>query len=63
MVTLFINDEDKGSGIWNSETGYYEWKWTGWALGTYRMEVRAKDVYGGESDPAILDVWNFCFIP
>jgi hypothetical protein len=63
MVTLLINDEDKGYGIWNSETRYYEWKWTGWALDTYRLKVRAKDVYGGESDPAILDVWNFCFIP
>ena len=62
MVTLLINDENKGYGIWNPETGYYEWKWTGWALGTYRLNVRAEDVYGGEGWAA-MDVWNFCFIP
>ncbi|MFW6120674.1 MAG: hypothetical protein ACOC80_07205 [Petrotogales bacterium] len=62
MVTLFINGEDKGYGIWNPDTGFYEWKWTGWALGTYNLRVKAKDMYGGEGW-ASMDVWNFYFIP
>jgi len=62
-VRLYINDEDKGYVTWNPETGYYEWNWTGWALGVYTLKVKAKDIWGAESDWAILDVWNFCFIP
>ena len=62
-VQLYINDEDKGYVTWNPETGYYEWEWTGWALGIYTLKVKAKDIWGAESDWAILDVWNFCFIP
>ncbi len=63
LVILFINNETKGYGTWNPETGYYEWQWTGWALGIYRLRVRAKDIYGLVSNVASIDVWNFCFIP
>ncbi len=63
IVELFIDNEEKGYGTWNTETGYYEWKWTGWALGTYRLMAKAKDTKGAESDWASMDVWNFCFIP
>ncbi len=63
IVELFIDNEDKGYGTWNPETGYYEWKWTGWALGTYRLMTKAKDLDGAESDWISMDVWNFCFIP
>ena len=62
MVRLFINGEDKGAGTWNPETEYYEWQWTGWALGTYLLEVWAEDQYGYVTFDEI-SVWNFCFIP
>jgi len=61
-VWLFINDEDKGLGTWNQETGYYEWQWTGWARGIYSLRVIARDQYGAE-DQAYMNVWNLCFIP
>ena len=63
IVELFIDNEEKGYGTWNPETGYYEWKWTGWALGTYKLRTKAKDTCGVESDWANMDIWNFCFIP
>lgn len=63
MVKLFINNRCKGLGTWNPKTGYYEWKWTGWALGTYTIKVIAENEYGKISDWVSLDVWNFCFIP
>jgi hypothetical protein len=63
FVKLCIDDEDKGYGTWNTETKYYEWQWTGWALGTYRLRVKARDIWGAESNWATLEVWNFCFIP
>jgi len=62
MVWFFINGEDKGLGTWNPETGYYEWQWTGWALGIYHLEVIAIDIYGAMGWASIA-VWNFCFIP
>ena len=61
MVLLFINDEDKGLGTRNPETGYYEWQWTGWALGTYDLIVIARDEHGLVSW-ATMSVWNFCFL-
>jgi len=63
LVELFIDNEEKGQGTWNPETGYYEWAWTGWALGTYKLMTKAKDTDGAESDWANMDIWNFCFIP
>ena len=63
ILELFIDNETKGHGTWNPETGYYEWKWTGRALGTYRLMTKAKDTDGTESDYASMDVWNFFFIP
>ena len=63
MVTLYINNKDKGYGTWNPETRYYEWRVTGWALGIYRLMVIAKDEHGVQSECSTLDVWNFCFLP
>jgi hypothetical protein len=61
-VWLFINDQDKGLGTWNPETGYYEWQWTGKSYGVYSLTVIAKDIFGAE-DHAYMNVWNLCFIP
>jgi hypothetical protein len=63
IVELFIDNEEKGYGTWNPQTRCYEWKWTGWALGNYKLMTMAKDTDGAESDYASMDVWNFCFIP
>ena len=62
MVWLYINGEDKGLGTWNPETEYYEWQWTGWALGTYLLEVWAENQWGLVYYTK-MSVWNFCFIP
>jgi len=62
MVSLYINNEDKGYGSLNPETGYYEWQWTGKAFGEYHLKVKARDIYGRESWE-FMDVWNFCFLP
>ncbi len=59
MVSLFIDEEDKGYGNWNPETGYYEWQWAGKAFGEYHFKVKARDIYGRESWES-MDVWNFC---
>ena len=63
IVELFIDNQEKGHGTWNPRTRCYEWKWTGWALGNYKLMTKAKDMYGYESDFASMDIWNFCFIP
>jgi hypothetical protein len=62
LVRLFINEEDKGLGTWNSETDCYEWEWTGWALGEYILRFIARDPFGQFIEEKII-VWNFCFIP
>jgi hypothetical protein len=61
-IWLYINNEDKGFGTWNPETGYYEWQWTGWALGTYVLRARGEDIYGQYSNWTVITIWNFCFL-
>jgi len=62
LVKVYLNGEQRGNATWNAETGYHEWKWTGWALGTYALNVTAEDT-GNEIGTATIDVWNFCFLP
>ncbi len=62
-LELYINDENKGPCIWNTDTEQFEYEWTGWALGTYSIMAKATDTYNAESESVSMDVWNFCFIP
>ena len=61
-VKIFIDGEERGTAQWNSATGYHEWKWTGWGLGTYRVKATAEDS-SGNTGFAEMDIWYFCFIP
>ena len=61
-VEIYLNGDKEGTAEWNEETGYYEWQWTGWALGTYMLNVTAEDTRGNIGS-AEIEVWNFCFIP
>lgn len=62
VVKIFIDSEERATAEYNSNSGLHEWKWTGWGLGTYRLEITAEDTTGniGRTE---LDVWYFCFIP
>ena len=63
-VWLYINNKNMGLGTWNSETGYYEWQWTGMSFGKINLRVVARDKYGVEDaeDQAFMSVWNICFL-
>jgi parallel beta-helix repeat protein len=62
LVTIYLNDEEQGNATYDSNTGYHEWKWTGWALGVYNLTITAEDLSANIGSYSI-DVWNFCFIP
>ena len=61
-VTIYLNDEEQGNMSYCPDCGHHEWKWTGWALGTYNLTITAEDLSNniGSID---FEVWNFCFIP
>lgn len=63
IVMLEIDGEDKGLGIWNPETGFYEWQWTSWAFGNYFLKVRVEDIFGALVGWDEIKVWNFCLFP
>jgi len=62
LVKIYLDGEERGNAAWNSEVGYHEWKWTGWALGTYTLNITAEDT-GSEIGNAEIEVCNFCFLP
>ena len=62
LVKIYINDEERGNATYCHDCDKFEWKWTGWALGTYNLTITAEDTSTNVGS-AEMEVWNFCFIP
>ena len=58
---LYINDEYRGFGELDYVSGFFEWEWTDKTFGSYNLRVKARDIYGVESNWTSLDVWSFCW--
>jgi hypothetical protein len=62
VVTMFVDDEEKGPMNWNEEEELFELKWIGPALGTFTLTIEAEDS-SENVGTAEMEVWYFCFIP
>lgn len=58
-VTFFLCDEKSGDGTYNTENGFYEWKWTDYGYGKCTLKATAEDSCGniGSSE---MTVWYIC---
>jgi hypothetical protein len=62
IVKIYIDDELRGTAVYNPSTGYHELKWTGPRLGVFTLKATAEDTQGHVAS-AEMDVWYFCFVP
>jgi hypothetical protein len=62
LVNVYLNGEYQGNASYCCDWRKHEWFWTGWALGTYNLNVTAEDSFGAINSTE-MNVWNFCFIP
>lgn len=61
MVKIYLNDVERNV-TYNDDRELYEWKWTGFAVGTFNLTVTATDAYDGNISIE-MEIWNFCIIP
>lgn len=61
MVKVYLNDIERNV-TYNDDCELYEWKWTGFAIGTFNLTVTATDAYDGNSSIE-MEIWNFCILP
>lgn len=61
-VTLYANGVKERDMTYNEQTGLFEGKWIGPALGNFEMIIIAQDSMGN-IDVLTKDVWYFCFVP
>lgn len=61
-IKIYLDDDEVGPLTFNEDSGYFEWKWTGFAFGISTLKVTAEDSGDNIGDDEI-DVWNFCFLP
>ena len=61
-AVLYVDDVKERDMTFNSETGLFEGKWIGPALGTYTMKIVAEDSSENTAE-ATMTVWYFCFVP
>jgi len=62
LVYLYVYEDEQGNMTWNSASELFERKWIGPDLGTFTMNISAKDS-GGNVAFKELSVWYFCFVP
>ena len=62
LVTIYIDNEEKGTATWNVETGYHEWQWKGPSHGTSILNVTAQNTEDNIGSDE-MEVWNLCFLP
>lgn len=62
IVKIYINDELRGTAVYNQENNYHELKWTGPRLGVFTLKATAEDTQGNTASTE-MDVWYFCFVP
>jgi len=59
-VKVYLDGQQQGKANYCNDWKLYEWFWTGWAFGTYKLKITAEDSLG-EVGSTEMEVWNFCF--
>jgi len=61
-VYMYVYENEQGNMTLNNKTNLFERKWIGPDLGTYILNISAKDT-SNNIGYAEMEVWYFCFIP